>query len=106
MNVYKSAYAFHAEFMSTFAVSLLSLEAKVAAAQWQPTQVYRKAAAGETESDHEELLEFCRSFQFERCGAFAYSEEDGTPAAHMSNQAQPQLVCVVATVQCVLQCLM
>ena len=32
---------------------------------------------GETEEEHEELMQFCREFKFERLGAFAYSEEDG-----------------------------
>lgn len=36
---------------------------------------------GETEEDFEELLEFVRWARFERMGAFAYSEEDGTPSA-------------------------
>ena len=35
---------------------------------------------GETQEDHNELLEFMRSFQFERCGIFTYSREDGTRA--------------------------
>lgn len=36
---------------------------------------------GETEKDFEELMEFVRWARFERMGAFAYSEEDGTPSA-------------------------
>lgn len=36
---------------------------------------------GETEEDFKELLEFVKYAQFERMGAFAYSEEEGTPAA-------------------------
>lgn len=36
---------------------------------------------GETEEDFEELLEFVREQRFERMGAFAYSEEEGTYAA-------------------------
>lgn len=53
---------------------------------------YRKACfditrgAGETEEQHQELLQFCRDFKFERMGAFAYSEEDGTPAAAFTEQ--------------------
>lgn len=35
---------------------------------------------GETDSDHEELLEFITSFKFERCGIFQYSREEGTRA--------------------------
>ena len=41
---------------------------------------------GETEEEHEELMRFCREFKFERLGAFAYSEEDGTPAAQYPDQ--------------------
>ena len=36
---------------------------------------------GETEEDFEELCEFVRKVRFERLGAFAYSEEEGTPSA-------------------------
>lgn len=36
---------------------------------------------GEGEAEFEELLEFVRWARFDRMGAFAYSEEDGTPAA-------------------------
>lgn len=38
--------------------------------------------AGETDEDFEELMEFARTQRFERMGAFAYSEEDGTYAAN------------------------
>lgn len=43
---------------------------------------------GETEEQHRELVDFCKSFVFARMGAFTYSEEDGTPAA-----ALPEQVC-------------
>lgn len=36
---------------------------------------------GETEEDFEELMDFVRKARFERMGAFAYSEEEGTYAA-------------------------
>lgn len=36
---------------------------------------------GETEEQFEELCEFVREIRFERMGAFAYSPEEGTPAA-------------------------
>lgn len=36
---------------------------------------------GETEEDYEQLLEFVRWARFERMGAFAYSEEEGTYSA-------------------------
>ena len=40
---------------------------------------------GETQEDHEELLEFIKSFQFERCGIFQYSKEEGTRAFQMQD---------------------
>lgn len=36
---------------------------------------------GETDEDYQELLDFTRRARFERMGAFAYSEEDGTYSA-------------------------
>ena len=48
-----------------------------------------KGFPGETEDHHRELVDFCKDFQFERMGCFAYSEEDGTPAAEMLEQASP-----------------
>lgn len=41
---------------------------------------------GEREGDHEELVDFVKTFKFERMGAFTYSEEDGTPAAEYEDQ--------------------
>lgn len=41
---------------------------------------------GETEEGHQELVEFCKAFPFQRMGAFTYSEEDGTPAAEYQDQ--------------------
>jgi ribosomal protein S12 methylthiotransferase len=35
---------------------------------------------GETKEDHAELLDFIQSFQFEHCGIFQYSREEGTRA--------------------------
>jgi ribosomal protein S12 methylthiotransferase len=46
---------------------------------------------GETDGDFEELLEFVRAVRFDRLGAFAYSREDGTPAAALPGQV-PQKV--------------
>lgn len=42
----------------------------------------------ETQEQHEELVEFCRKFKFERMGAFAYSAEEGTPAAVLPEQVR------------------
>lgn len=41
---------------------------------------------GEREQDHRELVDFCKTFKFERLGAFTFSEEDGTPAADYPDQ--------------------
>lgn len=38
---------------------------------------------GETEEEFEELCDFISEMKFERMGCFAYSEEDGTPAAKL-----------------------
>lgn len=41
---------------------------------------------GETEKDHKTLASFVRRMKFERLGVFAYSREEGTPAAKMKEQ--------------------
>ena len=41
---------------------------------------------GETEESFKELCEFVETCKFDRLGAFAYSAEDGTPAAKFPNQ--------------------
>lgn len=41
---------------------------------------------GETEEQFEELLQFVRDMEFDRLGAFAYSQEEGTPAAKLPEQ--------------------
>lgn len=38
---------------------------------------------GETEEEFNELCEFAQEMRFERMGCFAYSEEEGTPAARL-----------------------
>lgn len=47
---------------------------------------------GETEGDFEELKEFVRKVRFDRMGAFAYSEEEGTFAAKNYEDNIPQEV--------------
>ena len=47
---------------------------------------------GETEQDFEELKEFVRKARFERMGAFAYSEEEGTYSAKHYKDEIPQEV--------------
>ena len=41
---------------------------------------------GETEAQHEELMQFVNDMEFERLGAFTYSPEEGTPAAEFPDQ--------------------
>lgn len=41
---------------------------------------------GETQEDHEELMEFVNDMEFERLGVFTYSPEEDTPAAEMEDQ--------------------
>ena len=47
---------------------------------------------GETEEDFEELKEFVRHARFDRMGAFAYSEEEGTYSArHYKDDVSPEV---------------
>ena len=46
---------------------------------------------GETEEEFRELLGLVGEVRFERLGAFAYSREEGTPAAGMSGQVPEDL---------------
>lgn len=46
---------------------------------------------GETDDDFEELLEFLEEIRFDRVGAFAYSAEEGTPAAAMPDQVPEEV---------------
>lgn len=41
---------------------------------------------GETEEQHQELVEFVDEMEFDRLGVFTYSPEENTPAAEMSDQ--------------------
>ena len=47
---------------------------------------------GETDEDFEQLMDFTRQARFERMGAFAYSEEDGTYAAEHYEDNVPKEV--------------
>ena len=46
---------------------------------------------GETQEQHEELMEFVDEMEFERLGVFAYSPEENTPAASMPDQIPEEL---------------
>ena len=41
---------------------------------------------GETQEEHEELMEFIDAMEFDRLGVFTYSAEEDTPAARMPDQ--------------------
>ena len=46
---------------------------------------------GETEEDHQELMEFVDEMEFDRLGVFTYSPEEGTPAESMEGQVPEEL---------------
>lgn len=47
---------------------------------------------GETEADHDELLEFVEAAQLDWCGFFSYSQETGTYAADLDSQVETSLM--------------
>lgn len=46
---------------------------------------------GETQEDHEELMDFIDRMEFERLGVFTYSPEEDTPAAKMDGQIDEEV---------------
>ncbi|MGN1191908.1 MAG: 30S ribosomal protein S12 methylthiotransferase RimO [Dorea sp.] len=46
---------------------------------------------GETEKQHEELMDFVDEMEFDRLGVFTYSPEEDTPAAEMPDQISEEL---------------
>lgn len=46
---------------------------------------------GETDEQHEELMEFVDEMEFDRLGVFAYSPEENTPAADMPDQISEEV---------------
>jgi ribosomal protein S12 methylthiotransferase len=46
---------------------------------------------GETREQFQELLDFVRFAKLDRVGVFAYSQEEGTPAAKMENQIAQEI---------------
>ncbi len=46
---------------------------------------------GETEEDHEELLQFVDEMEFDRLGVFTYSQEEDTAAAMMPDQVEEEV---------------
>lgn len=47
---------------------------------------------GETSAEFQALLAFLEAVQFDRVGAFRYSQEPGTPAATLPDQVRPQVI--------------
>lgn len=45
---------------------------------------------GETQEEHEELMEFIDTMEFDRLGVFTYSAEEDTPAAKMPDQIEEE----------------
>lgn len=45
---------------------------------------------GETQEEHEELMEFIDTMEFDRLGVFTYSAEEDTPAARMPDQIEEE----------------
>jgi len=62
----------------------------------EPDAVFRSnfivGYPGETESDHDQLLEFIEAADLDWCGLFAYSREEGTHAAGLDGQVPPSVV--------------
>ena len=46
---------------------------------------------GETQEQHEELMQFVDEMEFDRLGVFTYSPEEGTPAAAMPDQIDEEV---------------
>ena len=46
---------------------------------------------GETQEQHEELMEFVNEMEFDRLGVFTYSPEEDTPAAEMPDQIDEEV---------------
>jgi len=63
--------------------------------QRQPDAAFRSnfiiGYPGETESDHDRLLEFIEAAQLDWCGLFTYSAEEGTYAADLDGVVPPEL---------------
>lgn len=47
---------------------------------------------GETEEDHELLMNFVDEMEFDRLGVFTYSREEGTPAYDFADQVKPEIM--------------
>jgi ribosomal protein S12 methylthiotransferase len=47
---------------------------------------------GETEGEFKSLLDFMRAVAFDKVGVFAYSAEEGTPAALLPDRVPPEVI--------------
>lgn len=45
---------------------------------------------GETQEQHEEMMQFVNDMEFDRLGAFSYSPEEGTPAEKFADQVEEE----------------
>lgn len=74
----------------------LFLERVEAIRRREPTAVFRSnfivGYPGETEDDHDALLEFVEAARVDWCGFFAYSKEDGTYAADLDGDVPQSLM--------------
>ncbi len=63
---------------------------------WEPEAAFRSnfivGYPGETEEDHDALLDFVAEARVDWCGFFAYSAEEGTHAAGLDGEVAPELV--------------
>ncbi|MBR2949384.1 MAG: 30S ribosomal protein S12 methylthiotransferase RimO [Lachnospiraceae bacterium] len=46
---------------------------------------------GETQREHDEVVDFVNTWEFDRLGVFTYSQEEGTPAAVMPDQVDEEV---------------
>lgn len=62
----------------------------------EPSAVFRSnfivGYPGETEDDHDQLLEFVHEAQLDWCGFFSYSREEGTYGAELDGVVAPELM--------------
>ena len=71
------------------------IEEQIAHLRWEIPDICLRTTLisgfpGETQEDHEELMDFVDQNEFDRLGVFAYSPEEDTPAAVMPEQVEEQ----------------
>ncbi len=75
---------------SRFAASIESIRSREPAAAFRSNFIV--GYPGETEQDHDQLLDFIEEARLDWCGFFAYSEEVGTYAESLGDKVDPALV--------------